>query len=67
MEHYSKIINIEALTMLEMARKQLLPAINAYMSEDCQYRRLQAGCQRAHQRAQRDQDFGKAFLLTPMP
>ena len=34
MEHYSKIINIEALTMLEMARKQLLPAINAYMSED---------------------------------
>ena len=32
-EHYSKIINIEALTMLEMARKQLLPAINAYMSE----------------------------------
>ena len=33
MEHYSKIINIEALTMLEMSRKQLLPAVNAYMSE----------------------------------
>ena len=33
MEHYSKIINIEALTMLEMVRKQLLPAVNAYMSE----------------------------------
>ena len=33
MEHYSRIINIEALTMLEMARKQLLPAVNAYMSE----------------------------------
>ena len=33
MEHYAKVINIEALTMLEMARKQLLPAINAYMSE----------------------------------
>ena len=33
MEHYAKIINIEALTMLEMARKQLLPAINSYMSE----------------------------------
>lgn len=33
MEHYSKIINIEALTMLEMACKQLLPAVNAYMSE----------------------------------
>ena len=33
MEHYSKIINIEALTMLEMARKQLLPAVNSYMGE----------------------------------
>lgn len=33
MEHYAKVINIEALTMLEMARKQLLPAVNAYMSE----------------------------------
>ena len=33
LEHYSKIINIEALTMLEMARKQLLPAVNSYMSE----------------------------------
>ena len=33
MEHYSKIINIEALTMLEMARKPLLPAVNSYMSE----------------------------------
>ena len=33
MEHYSKVINIAALTMLEMARKKLQPAINAYMSE----------------------------------
>ena len=33
MEHYAKVINIEALTMLEMARKQLLPAVNSYMSE----------------------------------
>ncbi len=33
MEHYSKILNIEALTMLEIARKQLLPAVNSYMSE----------------------------------
>ena len=33
LEHYSKVINIEALTMLEMARKQLLPAVNFYMSE----------------------------------
>ncbi len=33
MEHYAKVINIEALTMLEIARKQLLPAVNGYMSE----------------------------------
>ena len=33
MEHYAKVISLEALTMLEMARKQLLPAVNAYMSE----------------------------------
>ena len=31
MEHYSKILNIEALTMLEMASKQLLPAVHQYM------------------------------------
>jgi glutamine synthetase len=31
LEHYSKIINIEALTMLEMARKQLLPAVTEYL------------------------------------
>ena len=53
MEHYSKIINIEALTMLEMARKQLLPAINAYMSEVANTAACQAGCQRAHQCARR--------------
>ena len=33
MEHYSKIINIEALTMLEMAHRQVLPAVNSHMSE----------------------------------
>ena len=33
MAHYSKILNTEALTMLEMARKQRLPAVNSYMSE----------------------------------
>ncbi len=33
MEHYSKIINIEALTMLEMARKQLMPAVTNYMAD----------------------------------
>ncbi|MGM9971881.1 MAG: glutamine synthetase III [Anaeroplasmataceae bacterium] len=29
-EHYSKVINIEALTMLDMAKKDLLPAISKY-------------------------------------
>ena len=33
MEHYSKIINIEARTMLMIASKQLIPAATAYMGE----------------------------------
>ncbi len=33
LEHYSKLLHIEAMTMLEMARKQLLPAVNSYMAE----------------------------------
>ena len=33
MEHYSKIINIEARTMLKIANKQLIPAASAYMGE----------------------------------
>ncbi len=33
MEHYSKIINIEARTMLKIAGKQLIPAATAYMGE----------------------------------
>ena len=32
-EHYSKVINIEALTMLEMLRKQIVPAVAGYSSE----------------------------------
>ncbi len=32
-ENYSKIINIEALTMVEMASRDILPAVSAYMSE----------------------------------
>ena len=31
-EHYSKVINIEALTMLEMLRKQIMPAVAGYSS-----------------------------------
>ena len=33
MEHYSKIVNIEARTMLKIAGKQLIPAATAYMGE----------------------------------
>ena len=33
MEHYSKILNIEARTMLKIANKQLIPAATAYMGE----------------------------------
>ena len=32
-EHYSKVINIEALTMLEMLRKKIMPAVAGYSSE----------------------------------
>ena len=32
-EHYSKILNIEARTMLKIANKQLIPAATAYMGE----------------------------------
>ena len=31
-ENYSKIINIEALTMIEMASRDIIPSVNAYMS-----------------------------------
>ena len=33
MEHYSKVINIEARTMVKIANKQLIPAVNAYMGD----------------------------------
>jgi len=33
LENYSKIINIEALTMIDMARKDILPAVTAYIKE----------------------------------
>ena len=32
-ENYAKIINIEALTMIEMASRDIIPAVNAYMAE----------------------------------
>ena len=33
LENYSKTINIEALTMIDMARKDILPAITTYIKE----------------------------------
>lgn len=33
LEHYSKTISIEALTMLEMIRKEILPAVYAYIRQ----------------------------------
>ncbi len=32
-ENYSKIVNIEALTMIEMATRDIIPAVNAYAAE----------------------------------
>ena len=33
LENYSKIVNIEALTMIEMATKDIIPAVNSYVAE----------------------------------
>ena len=33
LENYCKVINIEALTMLDMARKDILPAMSSYSAE----------------------------------
>ena len=33
LENYCKVVNIEALTMLDMARKDILPAMSAYSAE----------------------------------
>ena len=33
LESYCKIVNIEALTMLDMAKKQILPAVTAYAGQ----------------------------------
>ncbi len=32
-ENYAKIVNIEALTMIEMATRDIIPAVNAYIAE----------------------------------
>lgn len=33
MENYCKVVHIEALTMLDMARKEIMPAVNTYINE----------------------------------
>ena len=33
LENYSKVLNIEALTMLEMARRDIMPAVSSYLRE----------------------------------
>jgi len=35
LENYSKVINIEALTMIDMTRKQILPAVMKYTKDIC--------------------------------
>lgn len=35
LEIYNKMINVEALTMAEMAKQDIYPAVNAYVSELC--------------------------------
>ena len=36
LENYSKVINIEALTMIDMAKKQILPAAITFTKEICE-------------------------------
>ncbi len=35
LENYTKIINIEALTMIEMARRDIIPAVSSFVAELC--------------------------------
>ncbi len=36
LENYTKIINIEALTMVEMAKRDVIPAVSCFIAELCQ-------------------------------
>ena len=36
LENYTKTINIEALTMIEMAKRDIIPAVSAFVAELCQ-------------------------------
>ena len=45
LENYSKVLTIEGLTMIEMAKKDIYPAVNAYLSDLCAaaYRKAEMG------------------------
>jgi glutamine synthetase len=47
-ETYAKSINIEALTMIDMAGKQIIPAVIAYSRETCGYDQFRQGCRRRY-------------------
>ncbi|MBE6837145.1 MAG: glutamine synthetase type III [Ruminococcus sp.] len=40
LDEYCKIINIEALTMIDMAKKDILPAVSSYVKELCHTAKL---------------------------
>ncbi len=42
LDEYCKIINIEALTMIDMAKKDILPAVSGYVKELCHAAKLSA-------------------------
>ena len=35
LENYGKVLTIEALTMIEMGKKDIFPAVNAYIADLC--------------------------------
>ena len=51
-ENYCKVVNIEALTMLEMARRDILPAATGYVSElvDIVYKKKEIGIDASYEK-----------------
>ena len=51
-ENYCKVVNIEALTMLEMARREILPASTGYVSElvDVVYKKKEIGIDASYEK-----------------
>ena len=44
LDEYCKVINIEALTMVDMAKKDILPAVSSYVKELAETAKLAADC-----------------------